>query len=111
MFDPKSIYIPKPVEAIRDAPRPESERPKMTARPAKYALRGDSSGSLLSLACAEIYALIDVGYRVRRITQFQYRINETLDLYPVHRRWHDISLNRRGRYGKAADIAGRKLKA
>lgn len=59
---------------------------------------------------AEIRALEGQGYTVRELNPgVQYRINGKLDLYPVHRRWHFIPANSRGRYVKVEHIVGRKL--
>lgn len=41
------------------------------------------------------------GFEVREFTEYQFRINGFLDVYPVNRRWHDIKKNQRGGY---ADI-------
>lgn len=37
-----------------------------------------------------------LGFDVREITAFQFRVNETLDIYPSNRRYHDIRKNQRG---------------
>lgn len=38
------------------------------------------------------------GLQIKKITEWQYRINGVLDLYPVNRRFHDLKKNRRGDY-------------
>lgn len=35
---------------------------------------------------------------IQKITEWQYRINGTLDLYPVNRRYHNIKTGKRGDY-------------
>lgn len=37
-------------------------------------------------------------YEVRKLTDYQWRINGVLDLYPVNRNYHDIKKNLRGTY-------------
>ena len=38
----------------------------------------------------EILLLAELGYTVKKLTDFQFRINDTFDLYPTHNRWHNI---------------------
>ena len=47
---------------------------------------------------------------VRKLTDFQFRVDGRLDLYPIHRRWHDIKTNRRGTYSTALAVAIRILR-
>lgn len=47
---------------------------------------------------AEIEGLAAEGFRIRRLTEFQFRVNDRLDLYPIHNRYHDIKRNKRGGY-------------
>jgi hypothetical protein len=57
---------------------------------------------------AEILALRDAGHRVDVLVDgVQYRINGVLDLYPVHRRYHDIKSQKRGHYGKPENCVER----
>jgi hypothetical protein len=44
----------------------------------------------------EIESLSSLGYTVKKITEFQYRINGTYDLYPIHNRWHNLKTQKRG---------------
>ena len=44
----------------------------------------------------EIEALAELGYNVKKITEYQYRINNIIDLYPIHNRWHNIKTGQRG---------------
>lgn len=37
-------------------------------------------------------------YSVEKKTEYQYRINEVLDIYPQNQRYHDIKKNKRGDY-------------
>lgn len=46
----------------------------------------------------EIEALAQQGYAVKKLTEYQYRINDMIDLYPIHRRWHNIKTGLRGTY-------------
>jgi len=58
----------------------------------------------------EIDALRKDGYRVDMLTEYQWRIDGRLDLFPVHKRWHDTKVNRRGSYKVAADICKKILR-
>ncbi len=41
---------------------------------------------------------------VKKLTEFQYRINGVLDLYPTHNLFHHITKNKRGNYKAAIEI-------
>lgn len=45
------------------------------------------------------------GFTVRKLTDYQFRINGTLDLFPIHRRWHNIKTGKRGSYQDVNAIA------
>lgn len=36
------------------------------------------------------------GYDVEQKTEYHFRINGVLDLFPIHNQWHDIRTNERG---------------
>jgi hypothetical protein len=59
----------------------------------------------------EILRLRADNFRVRRLTNYQYRVDERLDLFPIHRRYHDIKVNKRGTYQTAKQIAVRVLRS
>ena len=46
----------------------------------------------------EILSLRNKGFKVTEITEYQYRINDTIDLYPVRGRYHNIKTQQRGSY-------------
>lgn len=48
--------------------------------------------------------LTQLGYDVKMFTEYQFRINGRLDVYPVNRRWHDIKENQRGDYEDIFDF-------
>lgn len=43
-------------------------------------------------------------YEVKKLTEYQFRINGTLDLYPIHRNFHNIKTNKRGTYKTVIEI-------
>lgn len=43
-----------------------------------------------------ILALSELGYIVDKKTDYHFRINETLDIFPIHVRFHNIKTNKRG---------------
>lgn len=57
-----------------------------------------------------IVALWREGYHVVRLTPFQWRINDRLDLFPTNRKYHDTLRNERGDWQGALDICRRILK-
>lgn len=42
--------------------------------------------------------LAHAGFKVRAMTEYHYRINERLDIYPTGTKWHDIETGKRGFY-------------
>lgn len=57
----------------------------------------------------DILALKDMMFEVEKLTEYQYRINKTLDLYPVHRKFHNIKTGKRGTYGKLLPLLEKHL--
>lgn len=58
----------------------------------------------------EIEALAELGYEVKKLTDFQYRINKTYDLYPIHNRWHHLKTGKRGGAYNLAEFIKQKIK-
>lgn len=58
----------------------------------------------------EIEALAKDGYTVEKKTEYQYRINGLIDLYPIHNRWHNIKTNKRGGAKNLAEYIKQKIK-
>ena len=50
----------------------------------------------LPIRTAAILALEQEGFVVQKLTDYCFRINGRLDLFPIHNRWHDIQKNERG---------------
>jgi hypothetical protein len=46
----------------------------------------------------DIESLRRKGYKVRMITPYQFRINDALDLFPTHQRFHNLRTQKRGSY-------------
>jgi len=42
--------------------------------------------------------LEEAGYQVEKKTDFQFRVNGRLDIYPVNARWHDTQTQKRGSF-------------
>jgi hypothetical protein len=58
----------------------------------------------------EILRLRADNFSVKRLTDYQFRVDGRLDLYPIHRRYHDTKTNKRGTYQTAKQIAIRVLR-
>ncbi len=58
-----------------------------------------------------IQGLAAKGYTVKTITEFQFRIDGTLDLYPTRKRYHHLKTQARGSWGgeSALEICRRLL--
>ena len=53
----------------------------------------------------DIVGLARLGYDVRMITEYHFRIDGRLDLFPTRGRWHNLKTGKRGNYQSAAAIA------
>lgn len=52
----------------------------------------------LPIRTDEILELRSFGYTVRKFTDYQYRVNDLVDLYPIHHRVHWLKANKWGEY-------------
>jgi hypothetical protein len=43
-----------------------------------------------------ILRLREQGFIIEKKTDFHFRINNVLDVWPTHNRWHDLANNKRG---------------
>lgn len=59
---------------------------------------------------AEIEALAEAGYAVKKLTDYQYRINDTYDLYPIHNRWHHLKSGKRGGARNLSEFIKQQIK-
>lgn len=60
---------------------------------------------------AEIEALRDLGYDVKKLTDYQYRVNGIYDLYPIHNRWHHLKSGKRGGAKNLAEFIKQQIKS
>lgn len=63
----------------------------------------------LPVRTEEILSLRDIGYTVEKKTDYQFRINGLIDVYPIHNRWHELSTNKRGGAKNLKDFIVKKL--
>lgn len=47
---------------------------------------------------ADMKRRLEEKYTVEYLTEYQWRINGVVDIYPTNRKWHDIKKNKRGEY-------------
>ncbi len=52
----------------------------------------------LPIRTEEIMNLETKGYTVEKKSDYHFRINNQLDLFPIHNRFHNIKTNKRGGY-------------
>ena len=62
----------------------------------------------LPIRKAEILSLRNLGHKVRQLTPFQYRIDEVIDVYPIHNRYHDLKTGKRGGYKSITEFIKRR---
>lgn len=48
-------------------------------------------------------------YEVIELTPYQFRINRMIDLYPIHRNWHNLKTQKRGTYKTAIEIVKKQI--
>lgn len=72
--------------------------------------RKEERDSRLPAAANEIEALAELGYRVRKINYYHYRVDDRLDFFPLSGRWHFHPGNKRGDYTKPEDICRAHLR-
>ena len=56
----------------------------------------------------QILSLREKGYKVHRFTDYQYRINDAVDLYPTHNLFHDLKTGVRNNYQEAEQFILKK---
>lgn len=61
------------------------------------------------------YATAQAGFDVSPVTDYQYRVNDAVDLFPTNRKFHDIKKNQRGEYpadkDKLVEFLKRRIEA
>lgn len=95
---------------LRDRQRIDDE-PEMSEVWKDYRQQQQARRALrLPLRTEEILALRQSNFDVRQLTDYQFRVDGRLDLYPIHRRFHDIKTGKRGTYQTAKAITVRVLR-
>lgn len=51
------------------------------------------------------------GYEIEKKSDYHYRINKVIDIFPIHHRFHDLRINKRGNYkpGTLKEFIDKKL--
>lgn len=57
----------------------------------------------------EIESLTELGYSVKKLTEYQYRINDTYDLYPIHNNFHHLKSGKRGSVKSLSEFIKKSL--
>ena len=63
----------------------------------------------LPIRTEQIISLRKLGYNVRVLSAYQFRVNDCFDLYPIHNRYHNIQSNKRGGYPDATRFVLKKI--
>jgi len=64
----------------------------------------------LPVRTQEILDLEKQGYKVIKLTEYQYRVNDAIDLYPIHRNFHHLRTKKRGNYKTAIELMHKYIK-
>jgi len=67
---------------------------KAGTRPQKY----ESPGDIMLRRKSYFIELIEAGYTIIKKTEYHFRVNGRLDIYPKNARWHDIAKQKRGSF-------------
>jgi hypothetical protein len=59
----------------------------------------------------ELEILVARDYEVRQMSEYHFRINGRLDVWPSTRKWYDLRSRRKGSYKSLAALAKEHLKA
>ena len=60
---------------------------------------------------AAFLAVREEGYEVEQKSLYHFRVNDRLDLYPIHNRWHDLQTQERGGAQDLAQFVKQRMKA
>jgi hypothetical protein len=58
----------------------------------------------------QILSLKNLGYDVKQLTPYQFRINDEIDLYPIHNRYFKIRYKKWGGYKDAEEFIKKSIK-
>ncbi|GAI03928.1 unnamed protein product [marine sediment metagenome] len=58
----------------------------------------------LPLRTQSLLKLCKEGFKIEEKTQYHFRVNNRLDVWPIHNRYHDIKKNRRGGFRNVANF-------
>ena len=58
----------------------------------------------------EILALTNLGYKVKQFTPYHFRIDDLIDVFPIHNRYHKLIYNKRGGYRNVTEFIKKSIK-
>ena len=58
----------------------------------------------------EIESLKELGYVVEKKSDYHYRINNQIDVCPIHNRYHILKTNKRGGYKQVVEFIKKQIK-
>ena len=58
----------------------------------------DRRAKRLPIRTEQILSLRSRGLQVKQLTPYQFRINASVDVWPIHNRYHNLNTNERGGY-------------
>ncbi len=51
-----------------------------------------------------LLSLREDGFEIKQLTEYHFRVNGFLDIFPTSKKWHNVKTNRRGRYNDVLDF-------
>lgn len=64
----------------------------------------------LPIRTAQILALRSYGYKIVELTPYQFRVNDAVDLYPIHNNYHVIRSGKRGSVRNLSEFVKKNFK-
>ncbi len=58
----------------------------------------------------EIEDLAHLGYTVSKKSEYHYRVNDQIDVWPIHNRYHILKTNKRGGYKSVTEFIKNQIK-
>src|SRR5205807_4294702 len=89
------------VESMKS--RPSNYLPKTMTRRKKI------PDSVWAVIHEKLEILVALDYHVKPLTEYQYRINGVIDIYPVNKKWHDLRNSERGEYQELVSLVKSKI--
>jgi len=94
--------VPEPISATQTHQGDRLKQLRRQQHSESQSVRRSARREIFGL---EVLPRLRKEHEVRRLTEYQYRIDGVLDIYPTHRCWHLLRRGWRGRFRKPTELA------